>query len=95
MATLVAARLAATAHGPAGLSEAARCERAAAARHWLGALTLPAAVRGAMTQVVDATAKGEADLLAVTLANVIGVTAPHLDRKARSELEQLIRVIGM
>jgi hypothetical protein len=91
MATLVAARLSVTAHGPAALPAEQRAERAAAARHWMGALSLPAAVRNALGQLIEATARDDATALAAALASVTEVTAPHLDRKARSELDRLAR----
>ncbi|MEK6612647.1 MAG: hypothetical protein AABZ29_07675 [Gemmatimonadota bacterium] len=88
-ATLVAARLAAVAHGPGALPAALRVARAAAARHWMGALTLPVPIRGALVQLVEASARGEPAALSVAFAKVTEVTAPHLDRKARLELERL------
>ncbi|HEY5491221.1 MAG TPA: hypothetical protein VIK25_08500 [Gemmatimonadaceae bacterium] len=93
-ATLVAARLAAAAHGPGALPEALRGVRAAAARHWMGALTLPAPVRGALMQLVEASAHGEPAALSDALAKVTEVTATHLDRKAHLELDRLLREIG-
>jgi len=92
-ATLVAARLAAAAHGPDALSAALRGARAAAARHWMGALTLPAPVRGAMVQLVEASVRGEPAALSAALTKVTEVTAPHLDRKARLELDRLVQDI--
>ena len=93
MATLVAARLSVAAHGSAALPAEQRAERAAAARHWMGALTLPAAVRHALEQLIDATARDDATALAVALSGVTEVTAPHLDRKTRSELDRLTRAV--
>lgn len=93
-ATLLAARLAAGARGPHALPVLLRGERAAAARHWMGALTLPAAVRGALLQLVDASATDAPDTLVAALGKVTEVTAPHLDRKARSELDRLARELG-
>jgi hypothetical protein len=93
-AALVAARLAASAHGPAAIPPPLRTERATAARHWIGALTLTAPVRSAVTQLLDASATGDPAILAAALAKVTDVTAPHLDRKARSELDHLARTIG-
>jgi hypothetical protein len=94
MATLVAARLAAVATGPDALHEVLRADRAAAARHWLGALSLPATLRAALAQLLDATVGGEGRALAAALANVTEVTAHHLDRKSRSELDRLARQVG-
>ncbi len=94
MAALVGARLAAVAHGPAALPLALRTERAGAARHWLGALSLAAPVRAALTRLMEATMRDEPTALGAALGNVIEVTAPHLDRKSRLELERLVRTIG-
>jgi len=91
LATLVGARLAAGARGPAALPPPLRAERALAARHWLGALTLAAPVRTAILQLLDASVLGQPAALASALANVTAVTAPHLDAKARSELDRLSR----
>lgn len=94
LAAMVGARLAVGAQGPAALPLELRAERAAAARHWIGALSLPAVVRGAILALVDATAADAPDRLAAALAKVTEVTAPHLDRKARSELDRLAREIA-
>jgi hypothetical protein len=92
-ATMVAIRLAAVARGPGALPAALRGARAAAARHWMGALTLPAPIRGALVQLVEASARGEAADLSAALAKVTEVTSPHLDRKARLELDRLVQQI--
>ena len=94
LATLVAARLAAGAVGPSALPAPLRAERAAAARHWLGALSLSAAIRGALTQLLESTALEQPAGMGAALEKVIEVTAPQLDRKARSELDRLARTIG-
>lgn len=94
MAALVGARLAAAAVGRDALPDALRSERAVAARHWLGALTLPPAARGAFALLVEASVAGEPAALSAALTKVIEVTAPNLDRKARWELDQLARTIA-
>lgn len=91
LATLVVTRLAVAAYGPTALPPALRVERAAAARHWLGALSLAPGLRQALGELVEASVRGEPQALASALANVTEVTAPHLDKKARSELERLAR----
>lgn len=94
MATLVAARLAATATGPRALAVPLRAERAAAAKHWLGALTLPTGVRSAVAQLIEASVAGESASLSAALAKVTEVTAANLDRKARLELDALARAVA-
>jgi hypothetical protein len=93
MATLVAARMAVTSTGPSAVPAALRGDRATAARHWLGALTLGAPVRAAVAQLLESTVGGDPTILAAALAKVTDVTAPYLDRKARSELDQLMRAL--
>lgn len=94
MATLVAAHLAAAARGPTALPAPLRAERAGAARHWMGSLSLAAPMRAALSQLLDATVRDDVTAVAAALAAVTEVTAPHLDRKSRSELDRLTRVIG-
>lgn len=94
MATLVAARLAVSAYGPDALPAPLRADRAASARHWMGALTLTAPLRTALGRLLDATAGNDATAVAAALSNVTEVTAPFLERKARSELDRLTRLIG-
>ncbi|HLA90221.1 MAG TPA: hypothetical protein VJL28_07325 [Gemmatimonadaceae bacterium] len=89
LATLVAARLAAGATPPALLAPPARAARAEAARLWLTSIALPAAVRGALLRLADASGTDDLRAIAVALARVTEVTAPHLDRGARSELDRL------
>ncbi len=91
LATLVAARLASAAQGADALPEPLRAARAAAARHWMGALPLPTALRLALTQLLEASARGDGIALVAALAKVTEVTAPHLDRRARSEMDRLAR----
>ncbi len=93
MATLVAVRLTAAACGPNALPADQRAERAAAARHWMAALSLPAAVRSALNQLLEATMRDDAVALSAALHNVTDVTASHLDHKARLELDRLTRTL--
>ena len=91
MATLVCARLAAAAIGADALPESLRAKRAAAARHWIGALSLPAALRATLGRMLDASVRGEGPALASALTEATETTAAHLDRKARAELDRLAR----
>ncbi|MBM3907975.1 MAG: hypothetical protein FJ363_07840 [Gemmatimonadetes bacterium] len=94
LATLVGARLAIGAHGAGALERSLREERAVAARHWMGALSLPSVLRSALGELLDATTRDDSPALAAALAKVTEVTAPHLDRKARSEMDRLARRIS-
>ena len=56
---------------------------------WIGALTLPAKSRTAILRAFAASAGEDPAVAADALDAVTEVTAPHLDRAARSELSQL------
>lgn len=93
LATYLAARLVDDAVPLHALPEAIRTARATAARGWLAAMALPAAVRPALARLVDASASNAPDLRAA-LQNVIVVTAEYLDPAAVSDLEKLAQGIG-
>ena len=85
-ALFVAARLAGACVGPAALPVVARRTRAHGARHWLAALTLPAATRVALLQLTEATAGADAEAVAVALERVAAIATPLLDAPSRAEL---------
>jgi hypothetical protein len=89
LGAVMAARLADAMCPPYPVEGAARRTRAEAARLWLGALTLPAKTRTALLRSFAATAGEDAGAAADALAQVMEVTAPHLDKGARSELVRL------
>lgn len=74
---------------PNALARPVRALRAEAARVWIGALTLPAKSRTAILRAFAASAGEDPAVAADALDAVTEVTAPHLDRAARSELSQL------
>jgi hypothetical protein len=74
---------------PYPLARPVRAVRAESARSWLGALTLPARPRTALLRAFAASAGDDPAVAADALAAVMDVTAPHLDRVARSELVRL------
>lgn len=89
MAAFVAARLAGSAIGARSLSEELRKTRAAGARQWMGALTLPAATRNAVVQLADASTNGDREGLAVCVDRLAAIVAAVLDGASRTELRQL------
>ncbi|MDA1080241.1 MAG: hypothetical protein O2973_00980 [Gemmatimonadetes bacterium] len=89
LGVLLGARLAAGAIAPHALTVAQRRARADAARHWLGTIAIPGAPKIALTRLIDITVSGNAEAVAAALAKVTDVTAPYLDRAARSELDSL------
>jgi hypothetical protein len=86
---LMAARLALGMRPPHPLPAAVRRLRAEHASTWLGALTLPAKVRSALLKAYAASATSDRHVMADALVGVTDVTAPHLDRVARSDLVRL------
>ena len=75
---------------PGGLALEERQARAAAARKWLGTLSLGEPVRKAFQDLVSATEQ-DAGATAAAVRRVIEVTAPHLDPASRSELDRLAK----
>jgi hypothetical protein len=91
LAAFVTARLVVGVLPPNPLPAPARAERAAAGRHWLAGLTLPAAMRGPFTRLVDATAGTDRAGLAAALRTAIDAAAPALDAGAKNELEAVLQ----
>lgn len=93
LAVFVVSRLAAALLAKPPLPPPLREARAIAARSWLTALTLPAAVRGPLLHAIDASA-GDAVEFRESLAAVIQVTSAHLDRATIAEVGALLREFG-
>lgn len=89
LAAFVAARLAGAAIGDQSLSEDLRKARAAGARQWMGALTLPAATRSAVAQLADASTNDDREGLAACVDRLATQVATVLDGASRTELRQL------
>lgn len=89
LATYVVARLAHDAAPSRLLPIGVRTDRAAAARNWLAAVTLPQAVRPPLVRVIDRSAGESATAVAAAVRSVISVTASYLNPAARFELAKL------
>lgn len=89
LATLLGARLAIALLHRDLIDHVVRAARADAARAWIGTIAIPAVPKAAVTRLIEASAKGDATLTAAALAKVTEVTAPYLDKAARSELMAL------
>ena len=89
LAALIGARLAAGTIGPGALAADVRAARAEAARGWLGTIAVPSVTKVAVARLIETTARNDLASLAAAVAKVTDVTAPYLDRTARSELERL------
>jgi hypothetical protein len=74
------------------LDPAVREERAGAAKHWLASVSLPAQVKPALLRLIEASNVNRATA-ATALRGVMTVTASHLDKAARSELDQLAEAL--
>ena len=89
IATLIAARLVAGVLEPFPLLQPLRKARADAAKLWLTSVALPTTIRISVLKLIDATSGDDRRGVAQALGKVTDVTAQHLDRGARSELERL------
>jgi len=92
LATYMAARLADDLLPEHELDPAVREERAGAAKHWLASVSLPAQVKPALLQLIEASTVNRATT-AKALRGVMAVTASQLDKSARSELDQLAEAL--
>lgn len=86
---LVACRLASAMVRGHTLPGTVRLARAAAARSWLASLNLPAAARGPLGKVIEASGGESPQTAGAALRKVTDVTAQMLDTAARSELTHL------
>lgn len=93
--TLMAARLASGLRAPHALPGATRRVRAESAKTWLVALTMPAKVRSALQRAFLASAGENREAMAEAMAHVTDITAPHLDRHARSDLVRLSEALRL
>lgn len=89
MGAVMVVRLASGMRLPFPLAVAVRENRAEAARAWLVALTVPAKARTAFLRAFATSAASDLLGAADAVDAVTEVTAPHLDRVARSELVRL------
>jgi hypothetical protein len=76
------------------MTDEARQARAAAARSWLGTLTLPAAVRTPLARCIESSAKGNVAALARDVAAVRTACAGYLDSTSRAELDALTQELS-
>jgi len=93
LGALMVARLASGLRGPHPLTIEARRARAAGVKSWLTALAVPTKLRSALQRAIQASAEESAVGVADALDAVTEVTAPHLDRAARSELARLTQAL--
>ena len=90
LACFVAARLAADcAAGTPELAGLGRAARSAGAKAWLGALALPAGVRGPLLRCVESTGSESPAAVGRDLTNLAAAGAEYLDPGSRAELEGL------
>lgn len=90
LGTLMVARLATGMRGPYPLPAEARLARANGVRGWLTALAVPTKLRAALQKALAVSAEEDRPAMAEALEGVTDITAPHLDRVARSELTKLM-----
>ncbi|MGH7679874.1 MAG: hypothetical protein ACRENU_15495 [Gemmatimonadaceae bacterium] len=71
-----------------------RLQRVHGIKHWLGAASIPTAIRNALSRLADATAAGDSSAVRTALDSVMTVTANQLDPGARLELTRLAQAIA-
>lgn len=95
LACLMVARMVADAiDTAAGLTAEQRRGRVQDARQWLGAATLAAPARVALTKLAESTAAERFDGMAVALDSVTAITANQLDPAARLDLTKLAQTLA-
>ena len=94
LAVYLAARLAQDVLPDREIPQAARAERAGHAKQWLASLALPAAVRPALIDLIDASGRAPADV-ARKLRDAMAAVAETLDKNARSELIELATALNV
>ncbi|MES2178469.1 MAG: hypothetical protein V4550_11475 [Gemmatimonadota bacterium] len=94
LACFVAARLAAESAVLAHDDPDALAERAAGAKAWLGAITLPAAIRGPVTRCAELSAGADRAPVSRELASLLAAATMFLDAPSRNEMQTLIAVLS-
>jgi hypothetical protein len=93
VAAFVVARLIAGVTAPEPLPTDVRAARAAGARAWLAAVAVPAATRGPLVRIIEATGRDDRIALAAALRAFIEAASRPLDGPARRELEMLAKEV--
>ena len=94
LASFVVARLAAERVDGSDEERPQRAARSLAAKGWLGTLSLPQPVRGAVTRCADLSVDGERASLSRDIRDLMVAAASYLDARSRNELEALARSLG-
>jgi hypothetical protein len=89
MACLVAGRLVATMLAPFRFSSSDTRTRSAAAKQWMGSLSLPAPVRAPLTQVADAVSAGNPASVATAIEKLVAVVSGKIDDASVGEMRTL------
>lgn len=93
MTLLVGARLAEGCAAREPISGELRRARGLGARHWIGALALPAAARSAAQQVADSSGGESREGVAAAMERLMALAAPLLDPPSRAELKLLMSAL--
>lgn len=93
MTLMMGARLADGCTTRVGLTAELRKARATGARHWIGALALPATTRSAAYSVAESTTGESRDGVVAALERLMAIAAPLLDPPSRAELKQVVSAL--
>lgn len=91
VAAFIAARLASAALLQVPLPAEVRTARATGARAWLAAVAVPAAARGPLVRVIDASGRADRAALGAAVRALIDAAGRCLDGAARREMDALAK----
>ena len=90
MACLVGARMASSMLPPFSINSTDSKLRSVAAKQWLSSLSLPAAVRTALTHLTDTVSSGDRTAAGEALSKLTGAAAHQIDEASAAELRALV-----
>ena len=90
MACLVGARLASSMLPPYSIAPADSKSRSAATKQWLSSLSLPTAIRTALTHLADTVSSGDRAAAGEALSKLTGAAAHQIDEASAGELRSLV-----
>jgi hypothetical protein len=93
MTLMMGTRLADGCSAREALTAELRKARATGARHWIGALTIPATARSAAIQLVESSSGESREAVIAALERLTAIAAPLLDAPSRAEVRQVVSAL--